>query len=618
MFREIEYFIFKCIKKKEINLIDLYFSKIFDNNSFESDVIMLLTMLISLSSRKGNICLPLSKIFSKNIFSNYILNFLNYFFLKYISLNDCIEILFKWNILSKYYYSVVTPLIFYNNCIYLYKFWIYEEYVINFINLNFFKKNNINFNKKKIFKYFCKYNLDIYQKIAIMSVLVNKFTIISGGPGTGKTTLISILILILYKIFKFKNNSYIKIISFTGKSSSNINFSLKKNYSFLNINSSLRKILPYKAITIHKFLKFNYNKNTILNNINISILIVDESSMIDISLAYYLFSSIKYVKKIIFLGDSNQISSIEPGSFFNTICNLYIKNFNLRYKIFKKIFLNYFTFLNKYNIYLSYINNISFLKKNYRFSKNVYLYKFTNFIKLGYVKYIDNFLYENNFKNNFNFYDSDKYDFNFLLNFCIQNYIKYINFINFKFNLKKIWKKFNKFQIISVVKKTRYGINFLNKYINFFFLKFNLVKNIIYFPNLNCYHYMGEPFIITKNNNDLKLFNGDLGFFIFLKKKFKLLFLDFNKNNRFIYNINLSDWNSTWVITVHKSQGSEYNHILLVIPNYFSHLLNRELIYTAITRAKNKVTIYSNKDIFLSSIKKKNVFFSNMVNKLLI
>ncbi len=618
MFSEINNFIIKCIKKKEIKFIDLYFSKIFDNNSFESDIIMLFAVLVSLSSRNGNICLSLSNIFSKDIFSNYILNFLEYFFIKYLSLSDCINILFKFNVLSKNYYIKTTPLIFYNNCIYLYKFWIYEEYVVNFINLNFSIKNNNFINKSILLKYLDKYNLDIYQKISVIGVILNKFTIISGGPGTGKTTLISLLVFVLYKIYKFKHSNCIKIISFTGKSSSNITFSLKKNYNYLNINSTFKKILPKKAITIHKFLGFNYNKNIINNNINTDILIIDEASMIDISLAFYLFNSIKYIKKIVFLGDSNQIGSIEPGSFFNIICNLYSKQKYYKSGILKKIFWNVLNIKNKNNTYISYINNIFFLKKNYRFKKNIYLYKFINFIKLGYIKYIDNFLYENNFKNNFNFYDSDKYNFNFLLNICVKNYMNYINFINLKFNFKKIWKVFNKFQIICVIKKTYLGINFLNKYINNFFLKNNLVKNIVYFSNLNCYHYMGEPLVITKNNNDLKLYNGDVGFFIFLKKKFKLLFLDVNKNNRFIYCINLTNWNNTWAVTVHKSQGSEFKHILLIIPNYFSTLLSREIIYTAITRAKRKVTIYADKNIFLSSIKKKKKTFSNIANKLLI
>ncbi len=618
MFSEINNFIIKCIKKKEIKFIDLYFSKIFDNNSFESDIIMLFAVLVSLSSRNGNVCLILSKIFSKDIFSNYILNFLEYFFIKYLSLSDCINILFKFNVLSKNYYIKSTPLIFYNNCIYLYKFWIYEEYVVNFINLNFSIKSNNFINKSILLKYLDKFNLDIYQKISIIGIILNKFTIISGGPGTGKTTLISLLIFVLYKIYKFKHSNCIKIISFTGKSSSNITFSLRKNYNYLNINSTFKKILPKKAITIHKFLGFNYNKNIINNSINTDILIIDEASMIDISLAFYLFNSIKYIKKIVFLGDSNQIGSIEPGSFFNIICNLYSKQKYYKSEILKKMFWNVLNIKKKNNTYISYINNIFFLKKNYRFKKNIYLYKFINLIKLGYIKYIDNFLYENNFKNNFNFYDSNKYNFNFLLDICVKNYMNYINFINSNFNFKKIWKVFNKFQIICVIKKTYLGINFLNKYINNFFLKNNLVKNIVYFSNLNCYHYMGEPLVITKNNNDLKLYNGDVGFFIFLKKKFKLLFLDVNKNNRFIYCINLTNWNNIWAVTVHKSQGSEFKHILLIIPNYFSTLLSREIIYTAITRAKKKVTIYADKNIFLSSIKKKKKTFSNIANKLLI
>ncbi len=619
MLSEINLFMYKCLKKKKISLIDMYFAKIFEFNDFESDIIMLFSMLVSLTSRLGNTCLPLFKLLYENIFPKYILNFLEYFFKRYISIENCIEILFKFNVLSKYYYCKSTPLIFYNNCIYLYKLWMYEEYVVNFLNLNFFKKKNIYIDKILLFKLFNKFNLDIYQKISVMNVILNKISFISGGPGTGKTTLISKLILILYKIFHYKYSDCIKIISFTGKSASNITFSLKKNYYLLNINSSIKKKIPTKATTIHKFLGFNYNKNIVSNNNdNVSILIIDESSMIDISLAFYLFSSLKYIKKIIFLGDSNQIGSIESSSFFNEICNFCINDFKIKSKILKKIFLNVLNFSNKYDIYISYLNKISFLKKNYRFKKNIFLYKFLNFIKLGYINHIDKFLYENNFKNNFLFYDSEKYNFSFLLNFCIENYMKYINFINFKFNLNKIWNIFNKFQIISVIKKTFYGINFLNKYINNYFLKNNLVKNILYISNSNCYHYMGEPIIITKNNNDLKLFNGDIGFFIFIDNKLKLLFLNYLKNNRFVYYLNLNNWNNTWAITVHKSQGSEFKHILLILPNYFSSLLNRELIYTALTRAKKKITIYANKNIFLSSINKKKNVFTNISNKLLI
>ncbi len=623
MFNEINLFLSNCLKKKIISLIDIYFSKVFKfNNSFDSDIIILFTALISFSSRSGNICIPVKNFLNINIFPNYILNFLNYFFSKYISLNNCIEILFKYNILSKYYYLNKTPLILYNDCIYLYKFWIYEDYVVNYINLNFFKRDNLNVDKFYLFKYLNKFNIDMYQKYSIIGTMLNKISIISGGPGTGKTTLISKLILFFYKFFSFKNNKYIKIITFTGKSASNITNSLKKNYKYFNVNSDLMNILPKKAITIHKFLGFNYNKNIINNknnNIYISILIIDESSMIDISLMFYLFSFIKNIKKIIFLGDNYQIGSIESSSLFNEICNLNYKfSFYKNYRKFKKIFYNIINYNKKYDDYFFYLNKIFFLKKNYRFKKYSYICRLTNLIKLGNFKSVDTFLYKNNFKNNFNFYDSNKYDLNFLLNFCIKNYIKYINFVNSNFKINKLWKIFNKFKIISVIKKSYLGVNFLNKYINNFFLNFNLVKNKLYFSDFNYNHYNGEPIIVNKNNNYLKLFNGDTGFFVFIKNKFKLLFLDFKNNIKFINYLSLTDWDNNWVITVHKSQGSEFDHILLVMPDYFSSLLNRELIYTAITRAKKKVTIYTNRNIFLHSIRRKKITYNNIINKLLI
>ncbi len=623
MFSEINFFLSKCLKKKQISLIDVYFSKVFEFNGFCSDVIILFNVLVSLSSRLGNVCLPLNKIWNKNIFSNYILSFLNYFFSKYISLDKCVEILFEYKIIGKHYFLYKTPLILYNNCIYLYKFWIYEEYVTNYINKNFFKKDNLCINKNNLLKYLSKFNLDIYQKLSIIGSIINKISIISGGPGTGKTNLISVLILVLYKIYKFKNNKCIKIITFTGKSASNITYFLRKKFIFLNKSSTYKNILPKKAITIHKFLGFNYKKNIINKNennvTNIDILIIDESSMIDISLMFYLFSCLKYVKKIIFLGDSNQIGPIESSSLFNEICKFINYSFySSKEKLYKNILNNILNFNTTYINYLFKFKNIFFLKKNYRFKKSSYVYKLTNLINLGSFKKIDKFLYKNNFKKNFNFYNSEKYNFYFLLDFCIKKYMKYINFINFNFSLNKIWKIFNNFQIITVIKKTYFGVNFLNKYINNFFLKNNLVKNILYISNLNCYHYMGEPILINKNNNDLKLFNGDVGFFVFLENEYKLLFLSFNNDIRFINYKSLNCWDNNWVITVHKSQGSEFKHILLILPDYNSDLLNREIIYTALTRAKKKITIYGNKNIFLNSIKKRNITYNNIVNKLLI
>ncbi len=620
-FNEIENFLWSCYKRKEANLLEIYFSKFyFKKNNFNYSIIMLFSFLVSLSSRLGHTCLPIYRIINESIFNKYIYNFLIYFFNKYINIDNSINILFKYNLISFYYKNDITPFILYKDCIYLYKFWIYENYIVIFFKKNI-NKNSI-IEKKKIniiFNIIKKNNFNIYEKICILNVFFNKISFISGLPGTGKTTLIVKLILILYKIYKIKDKDFIKIVSFTGKSSSNLTNILKKNYNLLNINKKYYNILPNKATTIHKLLNYlNFNKINInkSDNLSFNILIIDEFSMIDVVTLYYLLISLKdNFLKIIFLGDSNQIGPVESCSFLNEICNynysLFKKkskllNFLLKKKInFNKILLN----INKLN------NNISFLLKNYRFKKNKYLNIFSNFINYGDYNKIDKFIINNNFNCNINFYDSDKFNYNFLINLCLKKYKYYINYLNSS-NLKynKFLYYFNKFQIISIIKNSILGSKYLNKYINNLFLNKYIKKYIII---NNKFYYVGQPIIITKNNNDLNIFNGDIGFIVYKNNIIKIFFPDFNNKYKIIYFNNFINWKLTWVITVHKSQGSEFNHILLIIPNYFSNILNKEILYTAITRAKKKITIYSNKDIFLNCIKKKNNKCNNFIKKLI-
>ncbi len=619
-------FLLKCVKKKEINYLDFYFSNLFVLDKNKCYVAMLFSSLLSLSCRLGHVCIPLNEIFSKKIFSDYILNFLYFFFSKCLSIDNCIKVLLSKNIISTPEQNLYTPFIIYNNCLYLYKFWLYENYVISYINKNI--KEYINFNKNDFFiinKYLNDFNLDKYQKLAIINSLVNKISIISGEPGTGKTSLIVKLIIIFYKVFKYKYKDCIKIISPTGKSSLCLTNYLNNIYNNLNISFSFRKILPDYSITIHKFLGFNYFSNNINFNINkysnLDVLIIDESSMVDLYTMFYIFFLIKDIKKIIFVGDSNQIGSIEPCSVFNEICNCNNYPFLFSYKK-KNILKNILSILKIDKLYFNYIkftNSICFLNKNYRLFKDTCINKLFILVKLGYLDKIDEFLYKNNFNKNFNFYDANKFKYNYILNFCINNYKKYIYFFNKNLNNKNLLNIFNLFKIITVLKSNNYiSVIYINKFINNFLLMNNLVKNIFFDYKNNCYHYDGEPIMVTKNNNDLKIFNGDTGFLISINKKNKVIFFDLNNKCKYIHLNSLINWKNNWSITVHKSQGSEYEHVLLILPDFFSSLLNRELIYTSLTRAKKKITIYAKKEIFLYSIKNKNKIFNNFLVKLFV
>ncbi len=531
--------------------------------------------------------------------------------------------MFLKNVISSFFVKeYFTPFILYNNCIYLYKYWLYENCVVKFLNKNLNIINDLSyFNILLIRKLFLKYDLDYYQKIAVIYSLMNKITLISGGPGTGKTSLVVKLLIIFFDMFSYNKNS-IAIVTPTGKSSSCLTNYLGKFYKSLNLDLNVREKLPDKSITIHKLLGFNYINNNLKfnqnNKLNIELLIIDESSMIDLLTFNYIFSSLNNDVKIILVGDSYQISSISAGSVFNEICDFSLRNLDIEYINFFKRFI-YRNFNICYLNNLSLYKNVCFLYNNYRFSNNYSLNKLVSFVKLGDIKKIDVFLERNNFSKNLNFYDFDKFGYNHFFKYCIKKYYKYINFINNNINNLKIniFDFFNKFQLICVLRNSKFGVDFLNKLIDKYLLVNNLVKNIKFNKSNNCFFYLGKPIMIIKNNSDLNLNNGDLGFFVLNNlNDLKVIFEDFNDNYKIIHPLSLPLWENSWAITVYKSQGSEFDHVLLLLPNNSMPLLNRKLIYTAITRCKKRLTIYANKEILFKSINLSGIYFNNIKKNL--
>ncbi len=583
-------FLLNSYKKKYMKLIDINFSKLFylknDKNSY---IYMLFASILSLYNRLGNMYLFLDNFFINNIYlSEYILNFLYYFFKNFISIENCVNLMLNSNIISLWFNKRCTPFILYNDCIYLYKNWYYENYIVKYLNNNIYLKISNNLNLKNLYFYFNEFNINLNLKKIILSSIYNKFTIISGSAGTGKSTLIIKLIILLYKLFDYKNNKNIILLSPTGKLSSWLTNNLNNIYDILNINKKFKSILPNKCFTIHKFLGFNYLYNYIKYNKNNKILsnyiIIDECSMISINIFYNLLSSLNSYTKLILIGDYNQLGSINSISIFNEICN----------SIFNKFYMK-----NNFN-YFIYYKNIFILNKNYRYinnNKNIGI--FLNIIKNKNFDLLNKYLFDN-FLSNIKFYDSKKLDYNAFINLCIKFYKNYIEFIIEDFiKIDKLLEIFKINQIICVLKHSDYGINIINELINKYICSITKSSNL-YYSN-NRIYFIGEPILVTKNNNDLKLYNGDLGFFIIDKNK--KLRLYFNKLCYYLHPFMLYNWINSWCITVHKSQGSEYNNILFVLPNKYIDILNYNLIYTALSRAKKKIIIYGNIDILINSLK---------------
>ena len=585
--------------------IDIEFAKFLQRISKNDDIILALTgALVSYSLRKNHICMRL-KDYADNLFP-----FEKEFNLqeeqKQIQLpklTDWIKYLTSFTSVISFTDEVKPLIIDTKNRIYIQKYFKYEndlsDFLLNKINDNKTKESNLGLiNISTLSKNFNDNQEIDLQQIALFATLQNKFTVITGSPGTGKTSVVATILAAHYS----KNIDYkIGICAPTGKAAARLKESLNDEIKNLNIIPQvIEKIKNTKTSTIHRLLKVKYNTPHFFynkdNKLNIDLLILDEASMVSQPLMCKLFYALNENAKIVLLGDKDQLASVEEGSVFGDICeSLPINQFS---SDFCKNLHKYSSQKIKSNDIINSTNIIIELKKSYRFdnTKGIGLLKSAinsseveKLLKIGKsgskeVKLLN--LPQKNFIKSkiINYLNSIIIDINgVLINF--QDYLR----------MDDIEKKFqfiNKFRILCAKRNGIYGINNINQII----LNHYFEKNNIY-PD-------GIPVMITKNDNRLELYNGDVGIVKQINNSTKIFFQNLKDNKKFrSFSPNqLPGHEIVFAMTIHKSQGSGFLKVLLILPEKDSSLLTRELLYTGVTRAEKHCEIWANDSIIKSCI----------------
>ena len=379
-----------------------------------------------------------------------------------------------------------------------------------------------------------KYNE--YQKSAICGALNNSVSIISGGPGTGKTTIVNAIV----KLYMIKNNlkfgdvgTNIALLAPTGRAS-------KKLSCATGIG----------AMTIHRYLKWNKESNKFLvdeDNKNFhKLIIVDETSMIDVILFDALMKGIVDNVQIVFVGDANQLPSVGPGNVLNDLIDS------------KKI--SYFE-----------------LEKIYRQSDNSYIPVLAEEIK---DKYLSN-------------YTEKKDDYNFLSTRTAQ-IAETIKKIVIRSKAKGINE--HSLQVLVPIYGGPVGIDRLNVLLqDVYNPKEN--QNEIVFSDVTFREK--DKIIQLVNNIDLNIFNGDIGVIVKIdnSKKSKIV-IDFDGNIIEYEKEDLINIKHAYAMTIHKAQGSDFEHVILPISKAYHKMLYNKLLYTAVSRAKKSLVVLGDVQAF--------------------
>jgi exodeoxyribonuclease V alpha subunit len=371
---------------------------------------------------------------------------------------------------------------------------------------------------------------------------------------------------------------------------------------------AIAALQPY---TLHRLLEYKYQspyfKRNTENPIEADVIIVDEASMIDVALFAKLIAAVKPETRLILLGDQNQLASVEAGSLLGDLCNT-VENknqFSAGLHSDLKSFLPEQE-LNPNNDYDQLLqDNLVELQHSYRFDENPEFRKISEAVISNDKPALKAFFTENS--------DEKKIIVDQAYNETLfKSFIEGFETFILEEDIAQAIEKLNELRILSVIRHGNQGVTGLNARVEKYLQKKGRI-------DLSHVFYENRPVMVTRNHPELNLFNGDVGIVRKDKEsgKMRIWFINEERNVISFSPGLLTEVETVFAMTVHKSQGSEFNQVLLVMPKSEEvPILTRELLYTGITRAKQKLTIQGTKEVIMKASEGRVMRASGITNRI--
>ena len=461
--------------------------------------------------------------------------------------------------------NTTLPLIIEQNRLYLHRSWYYENRLAQQLTKMTELKHCDQLKtttETLLDKYFgITATIDWQRSAAIMAINQN-FCIITGGPGTGKTTTVVKILALLQELSD--QPLLIALAAPTGKAAMRLQESIGSNKATLPCTATIKSAIPESVTTLHRLLGAKPASPYFRHNAKLplvyDLVVVDEASMVDLALMSKLLDALKPGARLILLGDKDQLASVESGTVLADL-TLALPQQTLE------------------------------LRKSHRFD--------------GDIKKLATAINNQQDIEAWELFQSDNENIALLetdlIDYITQQQIAYLQLITKEADFSEIYKAFNRFQALCA---TRLGKNSVSD-ITLAVEKSLSEKKLIHLSGL---WYSGRPIMITQNNAALQLYNGDIGICLRDKEQDNQLRVFFQQADGSIKKYlpaRIPHCETVFVMTIHKSQGSEFDEVLIILPETHTPILTKELLYTAITRAKKTIKLVANASVFYSTVRKR-------------
>jgi exodeoxyribonuclease V alpha subunit len=442
-----------------------------------------------------------------------------------------------------------------------------------------------------------------WQKVAAFTSLTKRFCVISGGSGTGKTTtIVRILALILEQTRS--SNLRIALCAPTGKAAAKLQEAIKRGKKKLNCPVKIKEAIPEEASTLHRLLGSipgsPYFRHHAKNLLPVDVVVVDEASMVDLALMSKLTQALPPQARLILLGDKDQLASVEAGAVLGDICDRgHVHSFSGSFRNHLKRVMGYEIPSQPNGRGSSGMEDcIVQLQKSFRFGGESGLRVVSRAVNSGDADRAITLLMGGQYRD-IKWRDLPRPDGlpHILKDTIIRGYRDYLE----GRGTPEVFQRFDGFRILCAIREGPYGVMALNTLVEQILKKEKLIET-------DRRWYAGRPLLITRNDYDLRLFNGDVGIILpdpQADNELRAFFLAADGEVRKFHPLRLPEHETVYAMTVHKSQGSEFSRVCLLLPDRDVPILTRELIYTGITRAKEHVEIWGTEAVFRAAVSRR-------------
>ena len=439
-----------------------------------------------------------------------------------------------------------------------------------------------------------------WRKVAAATAVLKGLCVISGGPGTGKTTTV-VRILALLAGQGAHRPRRMGLAAPTGKAAARMQEAIRLAKGQLPLDRQLLRAIPEDASTIHRLLgpRSNsvYFRHRRDNPLPLDVLVVDEASMVDLALMAKLVDALPPRARLILLGDKDQLASVEAGAVLGDVCGD-VPGFSEAFsKRLRRITDEESLVAQSTDTPLG--DSIVLLRHSYRFGPDSGIGNLARAVNGGHEQEALAAMESHRFEDiAWSPADSVAGLYTGMAGQIDAGFRPYLEAVQAGVAYADIFAAFNRFRVLCAVRNGPASVEALNREIEKILHSRDLIDS-------RRTWYPGRPIMITRNDYNLRLFNGDVGIVLHdpeASGELRVFFETSDAGPRRFLPTRLPHHETVYAMTVHKSQGSEFDHVLLALPFEFSQVLTRELIYTGITRARKRVEIWGKPQVFQAAV----------------